>query len=113
MPNPYVPECGDIVWLDFNPVLGHEQGGRRPALVLSPSSYDGKTGLMICCPMTTKKKGYPFEVVLSENPDSVVLSDQITTVDWTQRHCDFKGRITTNQLADVRDNISLLISLPN
>ena len=72
----YVPESGDVVWLEFDPQAGHEQAGHRPALVISPASYNGKTGLMVCCPMTTKIKGHPFEVLTHvDGTDCAVLSD--------------------------------------
>ena len=61
----YVPDAGDIVWVSFDPQAGHEQAGHRPAVVLSPAAYNGKTGLMVCCPMTTQIKNYPFEVAIS------------------------------------------------
>ena len=73
----YIPEAGDIVWLQFNPQAGHEQAGHRPALVVSPSSYNDKTGLMLCCPMTTQVKGYPFEVLIVSERPCAVLADQI------------------------------------
>ena len=73
----YVPEAGDIVWLHFDPQAGHKQAGHRPAVVVSPSTYNGKTGLMLCCPMTTQVKGYPFEVSIAGARPGVVLSDQI------------------------------------
>ena len=66
MPRKYVPEAGDIVWLNFTPQAGHEQAGHRPALVLSPRAYNEKTNLMVCCPMTTQIKNYPFEVQICE-----------------------------------------------
>lgn len=72
----YTPETGDLVWLQFDPQAGHEQAGHRPAMVLSPATYNKKSGLMLCCPMTTQIKGYPFEVVIKGNPASVVLADQ-------------------------------------
>lgn len=82
----YVPDAGDVVWLEFDPQAGHEQAGHRPALVLSPASYNGKTGLMVCCPMTTKIKGHPFEVITQvDGVDSAVLSDQIKSLDWNIR----------------------------
>ena len=74
----YVPAAGEIVWLNFTPQVGHEQAGRRPALVLSPAAYNGKTGLAICCP--THVKNYPFEVLIAGNPPSVVLADQVKKV---------------------------------
>ena len=73
----YVPDAGDIVWLNFTPQAGHEQAGHRPALVLSPAAYNDKTSLMICCPMTTQIKNYPFEVLIDGTPSNVVLADQV------------------------------------
>jgi mRNA interferase MazF len=83
----YVPERGDIVWLHFNPQAGHEQAGRRPALVISPRSYNRKAGLALCCPITTRTKGYPFEVVLPDGLEiaGAVLSDQVKSLDWRVR----------------------------
>lgn len=106
----YVPEAGDIVWLNFTPQAGHEQGGHRPALVVSPAAYNGKTGLMICCPMTTQIKGYPFEVAISGAPTtSVVLSDQVKSLDWRVRNAKRKGKATADELAEVRAKIHALI----
>ena len=65
MARPYVPDAGDIVWISFSPQAGHEQAGHRPAVVLSPAAYNAKTSLMVCCPMTTQIKNYPFEVVVT------------------------------------------------
>ncbi|MBN8904135.1 MAG: endoribonuclease MazF [Rhodospirillales bacterium] len=105
----YVPDAGDIVWLQFNPQAGHEQAGHRPAVVLSPASYNGKTGLMLCCPMTTQIKGYPFEVRVDGPRPGVVLSDQIKSLDWRARKATRKGRITDAELADVRGKAAALI----
>jgi mRNA interferase MazF len=80
----YIPEAGDIVWLQFNPQAGHEQAGHRPALVLSPAKYN-KIGLMLCCPMTTKLKGYLFEVVVDGPQTSAALADQVKSLDWKVR----------------------------
>lgn len=77
----YVPEAGDIVWLHFDPQSGHKQAGHRPALVLSEAAYNGKTSLMLCCPMTTQIKGYPFEVHISGASASVALADQVKSLD--------------------------------
>ena len=81
----YVPEAGDIVWLNFTPQAGHEQAGHRPALVVSPAAYNDKTSLMICCPMTTQIKNYPFEVLVAGASPSVVLADQVKSLDWRVR----------------------------
>lgn len=105
----YVPESGDIVWLQFDPQAGHEQAGHRPAVVVSPASYNGKTGLMLCCPMTTQIKGYPFEVVIAGDRPSAVLSDQIKSLDWVARKAAHKGKITLDELMLVRKKASALI----
>ena len=80
----YIPERGDLVWLNFTPQAGHEQAGPRPAVVLSPSGYNGKTGLMLCCPITSRVKGYPFEVAVEgvTGITGVILADQIKSLDW-------------------------------
>lgn len=105
----YVPNAGDIVWLHFSPQAGHEQAGHRPAVVLSPAGYNGKTGLMLCCPMTTQIKGYPFEVPIESPRRGVVLSDQVKSVDWRARKAARKGRITDAELAEIRGKAIALI----
>ncbi len=97
----YVPERGDVVWLSFDPQAGHEQAGRRPALVLSPMAYNAKTGLMLCCPMTTKIKGYPFEVVLAGPSPSAALADQVKSLDWRARKAKKKGAATKAEVGMV------------
>ena len=109
MPRRYIPEAGDIVWLHFDPQAGHEQAGHRPAMVVSPASYNGKTGLMLCCPMTTQVKGYPFEVLIAGSRPSAVLSDQIKSLDWVARKASHKGKVSPAELAEVQKKISLLI----
>lgn len=96
MVRPYVPERGDLVWLNFTPQAGHEQAGQRPALVLSPATYNGKTGLMLCCPITSQVKGYPFEVAVEGEGGvaGVILADQIKSLDWRARQARRKGRAT-------------------
>ena len=83
----YCPKRGDVVWIAFNPQAGHEQAGRRPALVLSPESYNRKVGLALLCPITSQVKGYPFEIALPAGlkVGGVVLSDQIKSMDWKTR----------------------------
>lgn len=105
----YVPEAGDIVWLHFDPQAGHEQAGHHPALVISPSSYNSKTGLMLCCPMTTQIKGYPFEVLIAGDRPSAVLSDQIKSLDWAIRKASRKGKVSPGELAQVQEKASALI----
>lgn len=104
----YVPDAGDIVWLQFTPQAGHEQAGHRPALVLSPARYN-RIGLMLCCPMTTKAKGYPFEVVVAGETGSVVLADQVKSLDWKARNARRKGRVSIEELAEVRAKSMALI----
>jgi len=104
----YVPEAGDIVWLEFDPQAGHEQAGHRPALVLSPAKYNRVRGMMICCPMTSRIKGYPFEVVVSEDPPSAVLADQIKSLDWRARRATFKEKARAAVTAEVR---ALLVTI--
>lgn len=105
----YVPDTGDIVWLNFDPQTGHEQAGHRPALVLSPQRYNDLTGLMICCPMTSQIKSHPFEVLIAGKTPSVVLTDQVKSVDWRMRKATRKGTINPTELALVRAKIKVLI----
>jgi mRNA interferase MazF len=105
----FVPEAGDIVWLRFTPQAGHEQAGHRPALVISPAAYNGRTGLMLCCPMTTQIKGYPFEVVMAGSRLGAVLADQVKNLDWVVRKAKYKGKATSAELASVRAKIVALV----
>jgi mRNA interferase MazF len=107
----YVPGVGDIVWLEFDPQAGHEQAGRRPALVLSPSRYNASRGMMICCPMTTRIKGYVFEVIASQTPPTVILADQVKSVDWRARTAKPGGSVSVEVLAEVRAKIKALLKL--
>jgi mRNA interferase MazF len=104
-----VLEAGDIVWLNFTPQAGHEQAGHRPALVLSPASYNDKTSLLICCPLTTQIKNYPFEVLIAGTPQNVALADQVKSLDWRARKAVRKGAVSVEELADVRAKIRALI----
>lgn len=106
----YVPERGDIVWLNFSPQAGHEQAGKRPALVLSPEEYNRKTSLLIACPITSKAKGYPFEVSLSgKKIDGVVLSDQVKNLDWKFRKASFAEKAAVPVVSEVQSKLLLLI----
>lgn len=107
---PYVPDRGDIVWLTFDPQAGHEQAGRRPALVISPEAYNRKLGFALFCPITSRKKGYPFEVEMSGgNITGVALADQIRNLDWKTRRAEFAERTDPKIVADVRAKLKTLI----
>lgn len=110
----YVPSRGDIVWLTFTPQAGSEQAGRRPAIVLSPASYNGRVGLAIFCPITNQRKGYPFEVVLPDNAPvtGVILSDQVKSLDWRSRHAQFTWYAPEEVIIEVLQKVSALITLP-
>jgi mRNA interferase MazF len=107
----YVPEAGDIVWLEFDPQAGHEQAGHRPALVLSPARYNGPRGMMICCPMTSRIKAYPFEVIVPGPTPSAILADQVKSLDWRARKASFKSKVTASVLAEVQAKLKLLLGI--
>ena len=108
----YVPDSGDVVWLAFDPQAGHEQAGHRPALVISPAAYNAKTGLMVCCPMSTKIKGYPFEVVTPvDGVDCAVLSDQVKSLDWKVRKAKKKAAVSADVMLHVRAKIKTLLMI--
>jgi len=106
-----VPDRGDIVMMQFNPQTGREQAGRRPALVISPRSYNAKVGLMLACPITHKKKGYPFEVPLpsSLKTSGVVLADHVKSLDWQARGATLIEKIPSPTMAEVLQKLALLI----
>lgn len=106
-----VPDAGEIVSLHFDPQAGHEQAAHRPALVLSPARYNGARGMMICCPMTSRIKGYPFEVVVSADPPSAVLADQVKSLDWRARRATRKDVVSPAVLAEVQAKIRALLML--
>ncbi len=107
----YVPDAGDIVWLQFDPQGGHEQSGHRPALVLSPARYNAARGMMICCPMTSRIKGYVFEVVVARDPPSAVLADQVKSLDWPARDAVRRGVVAPQALAEAKGKIKSLLRL--
>jgi mRNA interferase MazF len=109
----YVPERGDLVWLNFNPQRGHEQRGKRPALVLSPKIYNEKTSLCLCLPITSKIKGYPFEVLLPDGLEiaGAVLSDQVKSLDYKARDARFVCKAPSEVLEMVRQNVRALIGV--
>ena len=106
----YIPECGDIVWLEFDPQSGNEHRGTRPALALSPKYYNQKSGLCVFIPITSKIKGYPFEVLLCGGKiKGAILSDQVKSLDYRARNAKFCEKIDKAILEKVREKISLLI----
>lgn len=107
----YVPERGDIVWLQFDPQAGHEQSGHRPALVLTPMRYNRLRGMLICCPLTTRIKSYPFEVLVPGDPPSVILADQLESLDWQARGARRKSTVTPAILEEVQTRIRALLGL--
>ena len=112
-PRAYVPDTGDVVWLQFDPRAGHEQAGHRPALVISPASYNGKTGLMVCCPMSSKVKGHPFEVVTEiDGLACAVLSDQVKSLDWKIRRAKKKAAVSDEVMLHVRAKMKALLQIP-
>ena len=112
--NRYIPDRGDFVWIDLNPQQGHEQSGRRPAIVLSPKTYNRKTGLCVICPATRQSKGYAFEVehVSPRGQQGVILSDHVRNVDWQVRKAQFICRVSQEVLDEVTDKLSALIIDP-
>ncbi len=111
MVNSYIPDRGDAVYLDLVPQSGHEQGGRRPALVLSPKAYNRKVGLAVFCPITHSIKGYPFEVLIPDGCEisGTVLADQVKSLDWRARRADFKCRLPDEVLEETLEKIRALL----
>lgn len=106
----YVPDRGDIIWLDFYPQRGHEQSGRRPAITISPMAYNKRVGLGLFCPITSRKKGYPFEVpVEGSEVDGVILSDQVKSFDWRKRRITFIEKAPENAITDTLKKIHTLV----
>ncbi len=113
MPSRYVPARGDIVWLQFNPQAGHEQAGRRPALAVSPTDYNRKVGLALFCPITTRIKGYPFEVKFppSRKVSGVILADQVKSLDWRARKAKRLDAVPKEVLEEVLAKILTLVEI--
>lgn len=108
----YVPGRGDVVWITLNPQTGHEQAGRRPAVVLSPRTYNSKVGLAILCPITGQAKGYPFEVVLPAvlPVQGAVLSDQVKSLDWRAWKSEFICVLPVEAVSEVIEKLGTLVS---
>jgi mRNA interferase MazF len=113
MSRKYVPDRGDAVWITLNPQAGHEQAGRRPALVLSPAAYNRKVGLVILCPITTQIKGYPFEVLVPEGlkVSGAILSDQVKSLDWRFRKAELLCRLPLTVTQDVLNKLNTLLRI--
>jgi len=109
----YVPDRGDLVWVDFSPQTGHEQAGRRPAVVLSPLVYNRKSGLTIMCPVTSRIKNYSFEVLLPDELEikGVILSDQVKSLDWKQRHTEYIAKVPASTLSEVLQKLGTLLNI--
>lgn len=109
----YVPDSGDLVWLTFDPQAGHEQRGRRPALILSPRAYNSKARLAIACPITSHVKGHPFEVPLPAGRKiaGVVLADHVKNLDWQARRAVFEAKAPADIVTDVRERLRVLLGL--
>jgi len=107
----YIPNKGDLLWINFNPQRGREQKGKRPALVISPKVYNSKTGLALMCPITSQEKGYPFEVPIENTKiKGFILADQIRTLDWETRKISFISKTKKEVLLEVQEKLSTLIT---
>lgn len=111
-PRAYIPQRGDVVWITLNPQAGQEQAGRRPAVVLSPRSYNSKIGLAILCPITRQVKGYPFEVLLPKGSplSGAVLSDQVKSLDWSARNAELTCSLPDETMSEVLEKLGTLLS---
>ena len=107
----YVPARGDLIWLQFSPQASHEQAGHRPAVVISPNSYNRRVGLTLCCPITSQVKGYPFEVLLPQGlgVEGAILSDQIKSLDWRARKARRIGTLPADLLQETVGKILVLL----
>jgi len=106
----FVPDVGDILWMSLSPTSGHEQSGHRPVLTLTPAAYNAKRGLLICCPITSRIGGYPFEVAVdSEGISGVVIADQVKSVDWQARRARLAGRASVEVTLEVRAKLGALL----
>ena len=107
----YTPERGDVVWITLNPQAGHEQAGRRPAVVLSPEAYNARVGLALLCPITSKEKGYPFEVPIPPGlpVSGVILADQLKSLDWRARQAEFAARLPPQTIQEIVHKLLVLL----
>jgi mRNA interferase MazF len=109
----YCPDSGDLVWIELGPTLGHEQSGRRPVIVLTAREYNAPSGLCVACPITSRARGYPFEVALPEASavSGVVLADQPRSVSWEKRYARLIGRAPATVLAELRERLEILLGI--
>jgi mRNA interferase MazF len=109
----YCPDASDLVWIDLNPTLGHEQSGHRPAIVLTPRHYNVRSGLCIVCPITSRARGYPFEVAIprGEAISGIILVDQMRSVSWEKRYVKMAGVAPVELLAEVREHLAALLQI--
>ncbi|MDD2510926.1 MAG: endoribonuclease MazF [Syntrophomonas sp.] len=107
----YIPKRGDIIWLEFDTQSGHEQAGKRPALVISPKAYNHKTSLLLACPITSQIKGYPFEVAIPSGLQiqGVILTDQVKSLDWQARNAQFACQVPDIIVKEVVERIRILL----
>ena len=107
----YIPDRGDVVWIDLHPQAGHEQAGRRPAIVLSPSSYNAKVGLALFCPVTNQIKGYPFEVTIPPGlkVTGAILSDQVKSLDWKIRNTELYDKVPETVILEIFNKLATLL----
>jgi mRNA interferase MazF len=115
MTDHYIPNRGDVVWINMNPQAGHEQAGRRPAVVLSPYSYNAKVGLALFSPVTNQIKGYPFEVVISKGfkVKGAILADQVKSLDWKVRKAEFFDKIPEAVILEALTKFATLLRINN
>lgn len=104
-----MPDEGEVVWIQLDPQVGREQAGHRPAIVLTPAVYNRRSGLLLCVPMTTRVKGYPFEVPIGGEPPAVALVDHVKSLDWRGRKARAKGRVSAVELEEVRQTLRALV----
>jgi mRNA interferase MazF len=109
----YCPDAGDLVWIDLDPTLGHEQSGHRPAIVLTPRQYNVRSGLCIICPITSRARGYPFEVAIPHRHaiSGVILVDQVRSLSWEKRYVKMAGAATIELLNEVRERLAVLLEI--
>jgi mRNA interferase MazF len=109
----YVPEAGDIIWIEFDPQAGTEHTKRRPALVLTDSKYNRASALCVVCPITSRRKGYPFEVpTVIDGVEGAVLTDQIKSFDWAARHAELHSKSRIELFKKVRTYVAVLLGIP-